>query len=255
MARGLGTRMRAGSGSARLSGAQERFADAGIKALVPLAGGATLLELIVGRLTKAGFTRICVVIGPEHEAIREFCTERGLNVDFAVQPEPLGTADAVLAAENTMRSEALFAVVNSDNLYPADALASLHNASHPALLAFERKALVERSNIPSERIAKFATLDIDDRGLLTQIVEKPAKVEADSWISMNAWLFSHEIFAACRAIGRSERGEFELASAVQYAIDRLGVEFEAIRVRAAVLDLSGRDDIAAAGRILEGESS
>ena len=97
LARGLGTRMRADNG-AGLTADQERFADVGIKALIPVAGGKTLLEMIVENLESAGFCEICLVIGPEHGAIRDFCHKRGLEIEFAVQNEALGTADAVLAA-------------------------------------------------------------------------------------------------------------------------------------------------------------
>ena len=63
LARGLGTRMRADNG-AGLTADQERFADVGIKALIPVAGGKTLLEMIVENLESAGFCAICLVIGP-----------------------------------------------------------------------------------------------------------------------------------------------------------------------------------------------
>lgn len=243
MARGLGTRMRAEAPGSALSSAQEKVAAAGIKALMPLGNGLTLLEMITAKLGDAGFDNICLVIGPEHDAIREFCSDKKLNVQFAVQPEPRGTADAVLAAENFVDDSDLFAVVNSDNLYPVDALRLLRGVNAPSLLAFERNALIEKSNIPADRITKFATAEIGDDGRLLRIVEKPDDVPADSLVSMNAWLFPPEIFEACRSIGTSERGEYELAAAVQFAVDELGIQFRALTVAAGVLDLSNRADV------------
>lgn len=249
LARGLGTRMRAEAAGVDLTPEQERIANAGIKALVPVANGKTLLELIVENLSAAGFTDVCLVIGPEHNAIREYFASKGINVSFATQIEPNGTADAVLAAGIYVGND-LFLVVNSDNLYPVESLRRLRETGSPAMLAFDRQGLIDKSNIGEERIAKFATVEIDPNGLLRRIVEKPKKIELDSFVSMNAWLFTAAIFEACRAVEPSERGEYEITSAVQYAIDSLGVQFAAIKTDEGVLDLSTRADIESVSRFL-----
>lgn len=243
--------MRAETVGVDLTPEQQRIADTGIKALVPVANGKTLLELIVGNLYAAGFSEICLVIGPEHDAIREYCSAKEIAVSFATQVEPNGTADAVLAAENCVGSNEIFLVVNSDNLYPVESLRRLRETARPAMLAFERAALIEKSNIDAKRIAKFATIEIDDEGQrLLSVLEKPEKVEAYSLVSMNAWLFSPAIFDACRAIGPSERGEYEITTAVQYAINSLGVEFTAVKTDEGVIDLSSRSDIESVSRFL-----
>lgn len=246
--------MRAEAAGVALSPEQERIAGAGIKALIPVAGGKTLLELIFANLADAGFTEVCMVIGPEHDAIREFCESRALNVRFAIQQEPKGTADAVIAAEGCVATDELFLVLNSDNLYPVESLHKLREANRPAMLAFERDALIDKSNIPEDRIAKFATVEIDEDGNMRRVIEKPEFVDPDSLISMNAWLFSPRIFDACRLIGPSARGEYEITTAVQYAIDELGVEFEAVRTSEGVLDLSSRADIESVARFLDAKS-
>jgi glucose-1-phosphate thymidylyltransferase len=127
----------------------------------------------------------------------------------------------------------------------------LRETNCPALLAFERAALIERSNIPEDRIAKFATAEVDDQRFLRRIVEKPDAVEHDALVSMNAWLFSPLIFDACRAIGPSERGEYEITAAVQHAIDDLGARFAAVRTSEVVLDLSNRADVVGLARFFD----
>ncbi|MEK7856763.1 MAG: nucleotidyltransferase family protein [Acidobacteriota bacterium] len=250
LARGLGSRMRAASPGTILTAEQARVADAGAKSLIPIAGSKTLLDLILANLTDAAFTDICLVIGPEHDAIRDHCSNKHLDVRFAVQNEAKGSADAVSAAEAFVGDAEFFLVVNSDNLYPARCLSLLHAAGRPAMLAFERESLIGRSNIPEERVAKFATVQIDEHGNLRAIVEKPEHIEPNAYISMNAWLFSNSIFEACRAIEPSERGEYELTTAVQYSIDNLGEQIAAIKTQEGVLDLSSRSDIQTAGRFL-----
>lgn len=253
LARGLGARMRATAPCVLLTPEQELIASSGVKALIPVAGGKTLLELTLENISSAGFHEFVLVIGPEHSVIREFCASNDLDVSFAIQDKPLGTADAVLAAAQCVSDEELFLVVNSDNLYPVESLRRLREANRPAMLAFEREALIGRSNIPEDRVARFATVEADDRGLLKRIVEKPQSVAAGSCVSMNAWLFSSRIFAACRAIGPSERGEYEITAAVQYAIDELNAEFAFLKTVEGVLDVSSRSDIESAGRFLRSE--
>ena len=251
LARGLGTRMRADAGAANLSEDQLRVASQGIKTLMPVVGAKTMLELIVENLYEAGVSEICLVIGPEHNAIREFCAAKDMKIEFAVQADPLGTADAVLAAENWIQGDELFLVLNSDNLYPVESLQRLREINRQGLLGFEREALITNSNIPADRIAKFATLEVDIEGNLSHIIEKPDSVEPHWLVSMNAWLFSPMIFEACRTIEPSIRGEYEMASAVQYAIEHLGEKFFIVRSSEGVLDLSSRADIASVRRFLE----
>ena len=251
LARGLGTRMRAGVPELELTTEQERFAATGLKTLIPVVGDKTLLELISENLRSAGFTQIWAVIGPEHGAVRDLCTAKGLDIRFLIQNEPLGTADAVLSAESCVEAGELFLVVNSDNLYPVESLRRLRETNRPALLAFERESLIERSNIDAARIAKFATVEIDEHGFLRRVVEKPDDVERGSFVSMNAWLFSPKIFDACRAIRPSERGEFEITTAVQAAIDQLSEKFVAVETDEGVLDLSSRSDIEKVGVFLD----
>lgn len=249
LARGLGTRMRERANGVDLTDAQQSVAEAGIKALIPIVGGKTMLEMILENVARAGFGEVYLVIGPEHGAIREYCSARDIAVEFAVQHEPMGTADAVLAAEGSVGNE-LFLAINSDNLYPVEGLRRLREANRPAMLAFDRSALIGNSNIGAERIAKFATVEIDQSGDLRRIHEKPESVDATFFVSMNAWLLPTEIFDACRAIEPSIRGEYELTAAVQYAIDELGIKFAALEMFESVIDLSTRADIETAARIL-----
>ncbi len=242
LARGLGTRLRADFSDANLNSEQTKIASLGIKTLMPVRGDKTLLEFIFENLSKAGFSEFCLIIGDEHQAIRDFCAALNYKISFAIQEKPRGTADAVLAAEKFVGDE-LFLVVNSDNLYPFNALRELRELSQTGFVAFSRKGLIEKSNISEEKIKKFATVESDENGDLIKIVEKPETIDENSFVSMNCWLFSPKIFEACRQIKPSERGEFEITSAVQFAIENLGEKFTAILSNEGVLDLSSRADV------------
>ena len=257
LARGLGTRMRAADDDARLSAEQARMADAGMKAMISI--DRPFLDYVLSALADAGFTEVCLVVGPEHDAVRDHYARHApqrVRIHFATQDEPLGTADAVLAAAGFVASDA-FIVLNADNYYPADVLRALRAQREPALPAFERDALLRESNIPADRIARYALLDVDADGYVRRIVEKPddAMVHAlgaNAAVSMNVWLLTPAIFEACRRVPKSARGELELPNAVQWAIEHLGMRVRALPVRAGVLDLSQRADIPAVAARLRG---
>ena len=248
LARGLGTRMQEPDDSARLTEEQNAVAKTGVKAMIPI--DRPFLDYVISALADAGYRRICLVIGPENDEIRDYYASldcQRVNIEFAVQAKPLGTSDAVAAAEQFTAGED-FLVVNSDNYYTLQALKSLHELDGPGLVAFDREAMLADSNIPPERIEKFAIVQTDSDGCLTQIIEKPgssviASVPKPIYVSMNCWRLNSAIFRACRSISPSARGELELPDAVQYAIDHLGQRFHVVQLRAPVLDMSGREDI------------
>jgi glucose-1-phosphate thymidylyltransferase len=242
--------MRQPDASAPLDTAQAAAAEGGMKAMIPF--GRPFLDYVLTVLADAGLTEVCLVVGPEHGAIRRYYTHKArpsrLRITFAVQLEPLGTADAVLAAE-AFASGDHFTVFNSDNLYPLSACKSLVHMGRSGLPVFRRSTLVSLGNIPAERVKHFAVAVVSREGLLERVLEKPdeetlASHAGDAWISMNCWRFSPAIFQACREVGPSSRGEVELPRAVDYAVVTLGQRFRAVPCREGVLDLSSRSDVA-----------
>ena len=245
LARGLGTRMRAsraaGSG---LTSQQATAAASGYKALMPI-GEHRLIDYSLSALADAGIERAVLVVGPEHEDFRrhiDSLERTRLTIDLAVQVNPLGTADAVLSAEAAVGEES-FLMVNGDNYYPRQVLRDLASHRGNALAGFDRAALVAESNIPAERIAAFAIVRARD-GALEEIVEKPAAevvraAGAHAPVSMNAFRFTPEIFAACRRIAPSPRGELEIVDAVRALPGPVSV----LAATGGVLDLSRREDI------------
>jgi glucose-1-phosphate thymidylyltransferase len=175
-------------------------------------------------------------------------TLRRVRIRFAVQPEPRGTADAVLAAESIIGA-GRFLVLNADNYYPVEAYRALSEVEGCALPGFDREALVRQGNIDPDRIRRFALLRVSAGGFLEEIVEKPdeatfAAMGEHALVSMNLWAFTPVIFEACRRVKPSSRGELELPGAVRIAMKDLGERFRVLPFVAPVLDLGRRSDVA-----------
>jgi dTDP-glucose pyrophosphorylase len=259
LAAGRGTRMRRPASSARLDAGQRQMAEQGLKSLIPF-HGRPYLDYVISAAADAGFRELCLVVGPGTSEVRshyERASVHRVRIGFAVQDEPLGSAHALLAAERFADAES-FLVLNADNYYPAPALAAMRELEGSGMAGFRREALVEGGNIPADRIAAYALVTTDADGCLATIVEKPdaatiRRLAGRSWISMTCWRFEPTIFEACRSIGPSARGEYELPDAVQYAARSLGTRFRIVPVDAAVLDLSGQEDIESVGACLAGK--
>lgn len=262
LARGLGTRMRRYAGETPLSEEQARMAEAGAKAMIPV--GRPFLDYVLGALADAGVKSVCLVVAPHHDAIRRHYTRHAipvrLSIDFAVQQEARGTADAVLAARSFAGNDD-FLALNADNRYPASVVATLMSLPGPGLPGFRPEALLRLGNIDAGKIRQYALLQVNRDGYLTDIVEKPDESaftmmgggredggSSGALVSMNLWRFSSAIFGACERVPVSPRGELELPGAVRYGIRELGLHFRVVEVNEGVLDLSTRADI---GRVAE----
>ena len=261
MAGGLGSRMRRRDETAILEASQVAAADAGVKGMIPIKR--PFLDYVLSALADAGITDVLLVIGPGHDAVRQYFTveapPRRVRLRFAVQPAPIGTANAVTVAAAALGDalgEAPFLVLNADNYYPVDAIRALAADDSAGVVAFDRDALVRDGNIDAERVRAFAVLDVSDDGRLHGIIEKPGDTvdlmsASAQWVGMNLWAVTPAIVDACRRVPRSSRGEFELPEAVGLAL-REGVPVRAVPLSAPVLDLSRRTDIA---RVVERLSS
>lgn len=269
LARGLGSRMKQDADAAALSPTQAAAASAGAKGMMPIgnpstalgAGGCTrpFLDFVLSALADVGCIDVCVVVAPDHGAIREYYTGPGtparVRISYAVQENADGTARAVQAAQGFAGRDP-FLVLNSDNLYPAHVLRALVDLDGPGLPGYEREALVRESGFPADRVIGFAAIEVDDNGYLTRIIEKPGRAYFDTagphgLISMNVWRFDERIFTACRDVPLSARGEYELPEAVGLAVSR-GVRFRVLPAAGAVLDLSRPGDVSLVSERLTG---
>ncbi len=260
LARGLGSRLRTDDGAA-LSAEQQAAAASGTKGLMPIAGR-PFLDHILDALADGGVTDAVFVVAPGASPVRAYFDAHAhsrVRVQYAVQDEPRGTADALRSARAAVTGAGgaprdtdgarHFLMCNADNLYPAPAVRALVEADGPAVIAFDADALVADGLIEPGRVARFALMDITPDGALREIVEKPSAdhplmLAPGKSVSMNIWRFTDAIFDDCDAVQPSPRGELELQDAVRRAIAR-GTRIAAIPQRLAVLDLTHRRDVAA----------
>ena len=102
LARGLGTRMRAADDAAAMGEQQRKAAAEGAKGMMPVAGGRPFLDYVLDAAARGGMRRVCLVIGPEHEAVRRYyggLEMRKISVTFAVQDRSSAVKLSTLVAQ------------------------------------------------------------------------------------------------------------------------------------------------------------
>ena len=144
---------------------------------------------------EAGTEELIFVVGYEAEVVRSYFGEeyRGVPVNYAVQTEQEGTADAVRAAREHIEDD--FCVLNGDDLYDHEAIAALFDSA-PGVGAYR-----------AENPSNYGVLTVEsDR--VTGITEKPEDPAADL-VNAGAYAFPTEA-RAWLAVEKSERGEREI---------------------------------------------
>jgi len=157
---------------------------------------------------EAGAEELIFVVGYEADAVREFFGDsyNGVPVEFAVQEEQLGTADAVESASEYL--DGPFAVLNGDNLYDEASLSDLFDAA-PSIAAY---------SVPDP--SNYGVLSTDgDR--VTAIIEKPADPPTEL-ANAGAYVFPAEA-REWLDVEMSERGEREITDVVTRVIDAYDV--------------------------------
>jgi dTDP-glucose pyrophosphorylase len=254
LAAGRGRRLQASDPTTLGTDAQRQAAARGLKVLMPVGDdGRLLVDHVLARLAAAGVGEVVLVVPPDHNALDAHLSAHpppGLRLRLAVQPVANGTAGAVAAASAIVTAPACL-VVNGDNLYPVTTLRALVALDTCGMVAFTRASLERDSGFPAERVAAFAAVERDEEGWLTAIREKPpvALLAPATRVSMNLWRLDQAVLAACRDVGPSPRGEYELPDAVMLAVAR-GTRVRVIDATGAVLDLTTAADVDAVSRAL-----
>ena len=189
----------------------------GTKPLAPVGPhGEAVIDLTVGDALAGGFGDVVLVLGPQTGPAITYHVRRvfpdKVRVAFAEQPVPLGTAHAVLCARKHV-GDGPFAVVNSDDVYGAPALADL--AGHLRTDTDEHAIVAYRlaNTIVTDDPVTRGACEVDADGRLTRLVERrsvthhpdgritaddgldPRDLAPDTPTSMNLWGFRPSIWS------------------------------------------------------------
>lgn len=217
------------------------------KVLHPL-NGKTLVEYSIRAAAGLDSERTIVVIGNGSELVQQVV---GSRAQFAIQQERLGTAHAVLAAEDALRGFAgLVVVISADMpLLTTKTLKTLveQQAGNQGQLTL----LTVRSNNPRGfgRILRAETGDVV--GIIEEAQASPEQLKIDE-LNVGAYCFDAAwLWPSLKQIGISPKGEYYLTDIVAVAVKE-GQAVQALMIddEEETLGINNRVHLAEAERIM-----
>lgn len=183
------------------------------KPLVPLAGK-TMIDHVLDRLLVLEPEEIICIVGYLGDQIERYLREHyDVPFRFVVQPEMRGQAHAIGLTKGMVEGDAL--VMFADTIFEADftPLRDLRTSGIDGAIYVKE--------IPDPR--RFGIVILDDAGFATQLVEKPEH-PASNLALVGIYYFAEMavLYAAIEALvasGKTLKGEFFLADAVQLLVD------------------------------------
>jgi bifunctional UDP-N-acetylglucosamine pyrophosphorylase/glucosamine-1-phosphate N-acetyltransferase len=156
--------------------------------------GKPLIQFVVENLRDAGITDLIVVTGPNQEQIEEHFGDGngfGVSIQYALQPEPLGQANAIQSAEGMVNRH--FFVLNANDVFETRLLGEVMS-----------RAEASQTNLVlvGRRVAepwRFGVMRFDGGGRLVGVIEKPPAGQEPSDVAVvGVYYFSPDIFRCIR---------------------------------------------------------
>ena len=265
LAGGASSRMKKGN-DISLNNNLKNQANSRSKALISIdVSGRPVLDYLLYNAKQAGYKKIYLIVGEQHNLFREFYGNKsygnifqGLKIHYAIQyipknrKKPFGTADALTQAidQYPELAKSTYTVCNSDNLYSVQALKALRVTKYRnALISYHRDSL----KFSLEKILRFALVLVDNNGFLYDIIEKPKTENVASYkdklgklrVSMNIFKFDGNMFTyyLLNCPVNQNRNEKELPTALLNMVMDHPKSVYGIPMAAHVPDLTSKEDI------------
>ena len=182
-------------------GIGKRIAPLGInkpKAMFKILGKPLIQHVLEAVRDSEMIDKVTVVVGPGENQIREFLEEfpiDGLELQFTIQEQPLGQANAVESTRDFVRGK--FLVLNANDIFDPSLLTDLAKKGVEENLDV---ALVGRE---VDNPSKFGVMAFDQNGKLTGVVEKP-KIPPSKIAVIGLYFFSEKFW---QVLDDTPRGE------------------------------------------------
>jgi UDP-N-acetylglucosamine diphosphorylase/glucosamine-1-phosphate N-acetyltransferase len=177
------------------------------KVMLPLANKPILEHLLI-EMKESGIQDFIFIVGFHDEQIRGYFADGQkwqVKINYYLQENQLGTADAVRCVENKVTGA--FLLANGDVIIRRQDISRLLQKKDNSLTVVE---------LPD--VAGLGVIETrEDR--ITNIYEKMENPPSHL-ANAGLYLFTPEIFAAIRATGKSPRGEYEITDSVRSLIDK-----------------------------------
>lgn len=190
-----------------------------------------LIYYPISTLMSAGISDILIITAPSDvEAFRKLLgdgSQFGINVEFAIQPNPDGLAQAFIIGERFIGTHGC-ALVLGDNIFHGHALGkTLQTISTPK----GAQIFAYKVSNPKE----YGVVEFNSAGDAVSIEEKPLVPKSDFAVP-GLYFYDNDVIAIAKDVRPSERGELEISSVNIDYLERKKLKVEILPEGTAWLD-------------------
>ncbi|CCF26781.1 glucose-1-phosphate thymidylyltransferase RfbA [Leuconostoc citreum] len=190
-------------------------------------------------LMLAGIKDFLIISTPEYtnqfEQLFNDGSDLGLNIQYKVQPQPNGLAEAFILGEEFIGDDSV-ALILGDNIFYGANLSEMLQAA----AAKKNGATVFGYQVRDPE--RFGVVAFDENQKAVSIVEKPEQPKSNYAVT-GLYFYDNDVINIAKSISPSERGELEISDVNQAYLDRGDLDVQVMGRGFAWLDTGTHDSL------------
>ena len=198
-------------------------------------------------LMLAGIKKILVISTPKdmsgYQRLLGDGSDFGVDIEYAIQPNPDGLAQAFLIGEDFIGDSNVALVLGDNIFYGQNFTANLKAAT-----AKQSGATIFGYHVKDPE--RFGVVDFDSNGKVTSIEEKPKNPKSNFAVT-GLYFYDNDVVEIAKSIKPSVRGELEITDINNAYQDRGDLTVELLSRGFAWLDTGTHDSLIEAGQFVQ----
>jgi glucose-1-phosphate thymidylyltransferase len=198
-------------------------------------------------LMLAGIREILVITSPEfqqhYENLLENGNQWGIDIQYQVQPNPDGLAQAFLLGEEFIGDDSCCLVLGDNIFYGHDLIESLKEAA-----AIKRGATVFAYHVADPE--RYGVAEFDAAGRVISLEEKPENPRSNYAVT-GLYFYDNQVVEIARALKPSARSELEITDLNRVYLEKEQLNVQLLGRGSAWLDTGTHDSLLQAGQFVQ----
>lgn len=205
-------------------------------------------------LMLAGIREILIISTPEHAPLFERLlgngSRLGIRLEYAVQNEPRGLADAFIVGEEFIGSDSVCLILG-DNLFFGQ---HISRTLWAAMRDVEEKGGACIFGYPVKDARSFGVVEFDEKRRILSLEEKPQNPKSNFAVP-GLYFYDNRVIEISREIQASKRGELEITAVNNVYLQRQQLHLQLLGRGIAWLDTGSPDGMLRAAEFVEAVQS